>query len=56
MTQDHQTLEQLERDGAHHEQVQRSDAGSVIAQERGYEKSQSMKATTVTIMIVTKIA
>src|SRR3984957_21315684 len=32
VAQDHQAVEQLERDGAHHEQIQRSDAGSVIAQ------------------------
>src|ERR1700730_9954375 len=33
VTQDHQAVEQLERDGAHHEQIQRSDACGVIAQE-----------------------
>src|SRR5882672_9115655 len=33
VTQDHQAVEQLERDRAHHEQIQRSDANSVIAQE-----------------------
>jgi len=30
---DHQAIEQLERDGAGHEQIQRSDAGGMIAQE-----------------------
>jgi len=33
VTQDHQAVEQLERDCAHDEQIQRSNAGSVIAQE-----------------------
>src|SRR5437660_11653897 len=33
VTQDHQAVEQLERDSAYDEQIQRSDAGSVIAQE-----------------------
>src|SRR5258708_12335623 len=30
VTQDHQAVEQLERDGAHHEQIHRTDAGSLI--------------------------
>ena len=33
VTQDHQAIEQLERDRAYHEQIQRSDAGGMIAQE-----------------------
>src|SRR6202043_4292263 len=33
MTQDHQAVEQLERDSAYDEQIQRSEAGRVIAQE-----------------------
>ena len=33
MTQDHQAVERLERDGAYDEQIQRSDAGRVITQE-----------------------
>ena len=33
VTQDHQAVEQSERDRAHHEQIQRGDGGSVIAQE-----------------------
>src|SRR5271155_3474330 len=33
VTQDHQAVEQLERDSAYDEQVQRSDAANVIAQE-----------------------
>ena len=33
VTQDHQAIEQLERDRAHDEPIQRSDAGNVIAQE-----------------------
>jgi hypothetical protein len=34
VTQDHQAVEQLERDPAYDERIQRSDAGSVIAQKR----------------------
>src|SRR6202040_445261 len=33
VTQNHQAVEELERDRPHHEQIQRSDAGNVIAQE-----------------------
>src|SRR5215469_14385987 len=33
VTQDHQAVEQLERDGAYNEQIQRSDAGGMVAQE-----------------------
>ena len=33
VTQDHQAVEQLERESPHYEQIQRSDATSVIAQE-----------------------
>src|SRR5208337_1147183 len=32
VTQDHQAVEQLERDGPHDEQIQRSDASGMIAQ------------------------
>ena len=33
VTQGHKAVEQLERDGAYDEQIQRSDAGTVIAQD-----------------------
>jgi len=34
MTDDHEALEQLERDGAHDQQIDGHDAGGVVAQER----------------------
>ena len=34
VTKNHQAIEQLERDRSHHEKIDRSDAGGVIAQER----------------------
>jgi hypothetical protein len=34
MTDDHEAIEQLERDGAHDEQSDGRDAGGVVAQER----------------------
>ena len=33
VAENHQTIQQLERDGAHHEQVEGSDAGGMVAQE-----------------------